>query len=509
MILRLILGDQLNYQHSWFNKKDENVLYVLMEVQQETGYVKHHIQKIVGFFLAMRNFADYLEKNGHKVEYIKIGDNNNLQEIPKNIDLLIDKHKITCFQYQMPDEYRLDSQLKSYCKQLSISTGVFDTEHFYSKRDDLKNFFDGSKQVLMERFYRHMRKKHNILMENGKPAGGNWNYDQENRKKLPGHPALPDQKVFNHDVSNLLSEIKEQKINCFGNIDPQNFSWPAGRDESLQLLSYFNKNLLPFFGTYQDAMTERSWGVYHSRLSYSLNTKMISPKEVVHSALEEWHKRNDEISISQVEGFIRQIMGWREFMRGIYWWKMSGYERLNFFEHKRDLPVYYWNGKTKMNCMHHAISQSLDKAYAHHIQRLMVTGNFALLTGTDPNLVDDWYLGIYMDAIQWVEITNTRGMSQFADGGLVATKPYISSASYIHKMSDYCKSCHYKHAKKYGEKACPFNSLFWNFLEQHRGRLDNNQRLKMMYRVWDKMKPDEKSKMLEQAATYLDDLDVL
>jgi deoxyribodipyrimidine photolyase-related protein len=250
-------------------------------------------------------------------------------------------------------------------------------------------------------------------------------------------------------------------------------------------------------------MTSDSWSLFHSRLSFALNTKMLHPMEVIRAAIEQSKKKSGQaVGIEQLEGFVRQILGWREYMRGIYWAHMPGYETLNYFDHKAALPDYYWNADTRMNCVRAAIAQSLKHAYAHHIQRLMVTGNFALLAGVDPDEVDAWYLGIYIDAVQWVEIINTRGMSQFADGGIVATKPYISSANYIRKMSDYCNGCNYEHGKNTGERACPFNSLYWDFLNRNRRKLEKNPRIAMMYRTWDRMKNDARKELLKQAKQY-------
>jgi deoxyribodipyrimidine photolyase-related protein len=256
-------------------------------------------------------------------------------------------------------------------------------------------------------------------------------------------------------------------------------------------------------------MTVKSWNLYHSLLSFSLNLKMIHPSEVVEAVEKFWRAHPDHAGIAQVEGFIRQILGWREYMRGIFWKEMPSFEKLNYFRHERQIPSWYWTGQTRMSCLHHTIKQSLDRAYAHHIQRLMVTGNFALLAGIHPDEVDRWYLGIYIDAVQWVEITNTRGMSQYADGGIVGTKPYVSSAAYINKMSDYCGGCQYDHKKKTGDRSCPFNSLYWHFYQRNRELLRNNPRVAMMYRTWDKMDPAAKKDILTQASVYLDGIEAL
>lgn len=501
--LRLILGDQLNSQHSWFQEVNDSVTYVLMEIRSETDYATHHIQKIVGFFASMQHFTSELQLQKHQVIYIHLNDNTNLQSFEKNIQLLIEKEQFTHFEYQHPDEYRLDEQLKQFCKTLSISSSVSDSEHFMSSRNELGDFFNGKKTFLMESFYHMMRKKHHVLMDGDKPLTGKWNYDGENRKKLPKDHKPTSPLVFQNDVTAIVSEIEKTDIKTIGNLQPKNFVWPINRKQSLELLDFFVTDCLCLFGSYQDAMTPNEWSLYHARISFSMNVKMISPLEVINRAVLEWENNSETIAYHQLEGFVRQIIGWREYMRGIYWNKMPEYATMNYFNHENSLPEWFWTGKTKMNCLKDAINQSLNYAYAHHIQRLMVTGNFALLAGIHPDEVDAWYLGIYIDAIEWVEITNTRGMSQFADGGIVGTKPYVSSASYIDKMSHYCGSCFYKKSVKTGDKACPFNSLYWNFYDKNEDKLGKNPRIGMMYNVWRKMKPEDKVALLEQADYYL------
>jgi len=502
--LRLILGDQLNHNHSWYRAEPENTTYVMMEMRQETDYVVHHIQKVIGFFSAMRNFARYLREREHEVIYLKINDKNNQQELEKNLKALISENGFEKFEYQLPDEYRLDEQLKKICSALDIETEAFDTEHFFTKRDDLKKFFDGKKQLTMEYFYRDMRKKRDILMLNSKdPEGGKWNFDKSNRKKWKGDPEIPHERGFRKDVSGILEEIESAGIKTMGTVDKKNFNWPTSREDALSVLNYFCKNLLVHFGDYQDAMHTREAYLFHSRFSFGLNTKMLSPKEVINSVIDHYYDHKEETDISQVEGFVRQILGWREYMRGIYWKEMPGYQRTNKLGNQNELPPFYWDANTKMNCLHHSIKNSLENAYAHHIQRLMITGNYALLTQTHPDEVDKWYLGIYIDAIEWVEITNTRGMSQFADGGLVATKPYVSSGSYINKMSNYCKNCHYKVQKKTEEDSCPFNSLYWNFLDANRDEFSKNQRMNMMMSLLDKKDSEEMKKIRERAKNII------
>ena len=346
-------------------------------------------------------------------------------------------------------------------------------------------------------------------MDGSNPLTGKWNYDSENRKKLPKNHKPTAPLVFNNNVSEILNQIQKTDIKTIGNIDATNFVWPINREQSLELLDFFLAECLQLFGSYQDAMTPNEWSLYHARISFSMNIKMISPQEVIERAIQEWKNRPNEIEYNQLEGFVRQIIGWREYMRGIYWLKMPEYANMNYFNNQEKLPDWFWTGKTKMNCLKDAIGQSLDYAYAHHIQRLMITGNFALLAGIHPDELDQWYLGIYIDAIEWVEITNTRGMSQFADGGIVGTKPYVSSASYIDKMSHYCGSCFYKKEVKTGDKACPFNSLYWNFYDRNEHKLAKNPRIGMMYNVWRKMQPEAKTALLEQADYYLKNINEL
>ncbi|WP_422083899.1 cryptochrome/photolyase family protein [Ulvibacterium sp.] len=498
-ILRLILGDQLNLEHSWFNEVDDSTTYLMAELRQETDYVKHHIQKVVAFFISMRNFAKELEKKGHKVIYLKIGDPENPQDLEKLITMYMEHSGAEKFEYQLPDEYRLDSQLQSICPILGVETESYDTEHFYTTRHELKDFFKGKQQLIMESFYRMMRKKHDILMVNGQPKGSKWNFDQSNRKKWKGTPRIPQEKMFGVDVSAVAQQIRSSGVETFGNLDEANFNWPVSRKDCLLMVHYFCEHLLKYFGDYQDAMHTDEKFLFHSRLSFAMNSKMLSPKEVVNQVLEYYDHHSHEIHISQIEGFIRQIIGWREYMRGIYWKEMPSYRDHNKLGNYNKLPDFYWTGHTKMNCLKQAIQQSLDTAYAHHIQRLMVTGNFALLTQTHPDEVDQWYLGIYIDAVEWVEITNTRGMSQFADGGLVATKPYVSSANYINKMSNYCTDCHYSPKQKTGEQGCPFNALYWNFLDEKKEYFVNNPRMSMMLNLLEKKDKPELRDLKQRA----------
>jgi len=508
-ILRLILGDQLNLKHSWFKQTNANVVYVMMEVRQETDYSVHHIQKVAAFFAAMRFFAHRLTELGHRVIYIHLDQSDNRQTIAGNIQYLTEQKGFSQFEYLLPDEQRLDDQFRLLPQTLPIKCRSADTEHFLTERQELADFFQGKKRFLMESFYRWMRKRTDILMDQGKPVGGKWNFDQKNRQAYDQKVSIPPPLLFENDVSDIVACIQNKGVKTIGAIQAHHLIWPLTRDQALELLDCFVANALPAFGTYQDAMLSTNWHLFHSRLSFALNSKLIDPLEVIQAAVQAWEAQASLIEIQQVEGFVRQILGWREYMRGIYWALMPQLENSNYFAHQNDLPAYYWTGDTRMNCLQKTITQSLQHAYAHHIQRLMVTGNFALLAGIDPQALDAWYLGIYIDAIQWVELPNTRAMSQFADGGQVATKPYVSSARYIHAMSDYCGTCSYDWKMRSGHGSCPFNSLYWDFYNRHRALLQKIPRVAMMYRTWDRMDSSQHKTILAQARTYQNNLNAL
>jgi deoxyribodipyrimidine photolyase-related protein len=506
--LRLILGDQLDIHHSWFKEQSADILYVMMEIETELKYVTHHIQKVVAFFSAMRWFAKDLRKKGHHIIYLELDDPDNRQDLSSNLKKLIRDHNITRFEYQEPDEWRLEKQLAMLCKQLDIKTARCASEHFMIPRNELSSIFI-SRPPVMESFYRQSRKRFDILVKNGKPLGEKWNYDQSNREKFRGQVPLSDHKLFDYDRTLILNMIKAKSIQTIGSIEASHFIWPESFQDAMHMLEHFLEHHLPHFGRFQDAMTEESPWLFHSRLSFALNIKLLHPHLVIDKALSHWENNAEKIDLAQIEGFIRQIVGWREYMRGIYWTRMPEYKTVNKLNHKGSLPAWYWSGETGMNCLKHAIKSSLDLAYAHHIHRLMITGNFALLLGVDPDEVDEWYLGIYIDAIEWVELPNTRGMSQYADGGIVATKPYISSANYIDKMSDYCSGCIYREKDKVSQGACPFNSLYWAFLQEHRERLKENPRMKLIYKIWDRFSDDTHHQILNKAQEIKNNADKL
>ncbi|MET0268185.1 MAG: cryptochrome/photolyase family protein [Duganella sp.] len=497
--LRLILGDQLNCQHSWFARPQAQVVFVMMEVRQETDYVLHHAQKIIAIFAAMRAFAARLRASGHRVHYLAIDDDDNRQSLPANLDWLLAHYGAADFAWQAPDEYRLDQQLAQYAAALPVPAAMHDSEHFYTTREEAGRLFEGRSSWLMEHFYRHMRLRHRVLVsETGKPVGGQWNFDHDNREAWKGMPWEPADLRGRHDHSALWATIEASGARSFGEPSASNFPWPLNREEALEQLERFVQQALPHFGQFQDAMSFKAWRLFHSLLSFAMNVKLLDPRTVIKRVQQAYEQ--GAAPLAAAEGFIRQILGWREYVRGVYWQRMPGYDQLNAFGHHTPLPHWFWSGDTRMRCLATAIGQSLEHAHAHHINRLMVIGNFSLLAGLSPQELHHWYLGIYIDAFEWVELPNTLGMSQFADGGMLATKPYVSSAAYIDRMSDYCKGCHYDKKARTGDRACPFNALYWDFFARNHDTLGGNHRLGMVYQQLRRMTPDTVAALQEQAA---------
>jgi deoxyribodipyrimidine photolyase-related protein len=505
--LRLILGDQLNVRHSWLREPQRDVVYVLMEVRSETDYVRHHAQKVLGIFAAMRRFAQALEDAGHRVVYLRIGDARNRQDFAANLSWLIAEHAATRLERMEADEWRVEQVLTDVFAASALPHAVVSAEHFLLERTEAAKRF-ATKVQRMEFFYRDLRRREQILLEpDGEPRGGRWNFDAENREKWLGQPPAPAWPWQAHDLRELWQEIEAAGVQTIGAPSADNFRWPLTRREAKRWLDDFITHRLAHFGRFQDALSEHSSTLFHAGLSFALNTKMLHPREVIDAAVGAFDEGRAELPAT--EGFVRQILGWREYIRGIYWARMPGYAALNRLDATRPLPAWFWTGDTRLACLKSAITQSLQLGYAHHIQRLMVTGNFALLAGCDPDEVDAWYLGIYIDAFEWVELPNTRGMSQFADGGIVGSKPYSASAAYIHRQSDHCKGCHYRHTQRHGDGACPFNSLYWHFHARHQSTLGRNPRLGMTYRSWERMQPSEREATLAQAERYLMELDAL
>lgn len=500
--LVLVLGDQLSEGLSALREADRDADTVVMaEVVEEATYVRHHPKKIALIFSAMRKFAAVLEDAGWTVAYSQLDDTDNAGSIVGELLRRAEQtgaQEVICTE---PGEWRLINTLT----HAPIKTRILPDDRFLASHAEFEAWADGRKALRMEYFYRDMRRKTGLLMEGDKPAGGQWNFDHDNRKPAPGDITIEGPLKFEPDniTGDVLALVEAQFDGHFGDLRP--FWFATTRAQALEALDHFITHSLPRFGDFQDAMLRGEEFLFHASLSPYLNIGLLGPLEICQAA--EAAYKSGDAPINAVEGFIRQIIGWREYVRGIYFLEGPEYAQRNALNQTRDLPGVYWGGDTKMACMAAAIDQTAREAYAHHIQRLMVTGNFALLAGIDPSQVSDWYLEVYADAFEWVEAPNVVGMSQFADGGVIASKPYVSSGAYINRMSDYCKGCAYKVSQKTGEGACPFNTLYWHFLDRHRDRFSGNARMGNMYRTWDRMDEDKRKTVLADADAVLAKLD--
>ncbi len=499
-ILRFILGDQLSHNISSLqNCNKKNDIIFMCEVNAEATYVKHHPKKIALIFSAMRHFAHELSEKGFAVDYVKLDEENNTQCFAKELQRALKRHQPDKVIVSHPGEYRVLKLLESHCT-------IIPDDRFLCSTVEFENWAKNKKQLRLEFFYREMRKKYNILVKNGKPIGGRWNYDQENRETLNANTTLPKHLTFKADAitQQVITLVKNHFKDHFGELEP--FGFAVTRKQALQVLKRFIDERLNYFGAYQDAMLEGKPWLYHSHISFYLNCGLLLPKECISLAINAYE--NNKAPINSVEGFIRQILGWREYIRGIYWLKMPTYKNNNFLNAKNLLPNFFWTADTSMNCLKQCITETKKNAYAHHIQRLMVIGNFTLLTGIDPALVNEWYLIVYADAYEWVELPNVSGMILYTDGGLLASKPYAASGSYINKMSNYCKSCAYNVSQKSGEKACPFNYLYWDFLIRNRDKLQDNQRMRLIYNRLDSLDHDKIKKIKKDAKEFLNKLKI-
>lgn len=496
--LILVLGDQLTLTLSALNEADKGDVIVMAEVGAETDYVPHHPKKIAFTFTAMRKFADQLRDAGRTVEYTTLDDPDNTHSITGELIRRAAQHGAKEIIATEPGEWRLISALED----MPIPTTILPDTRFIASHKDFEDWAEGRKELRMEWFYRDMRRKTGLLMNGDKPEGDKWNFDHDNRKAAPKDITYDGPLKFAPD-NDVLTLVGARFEDNFGDLSP--FWYATDAEQATKHLDHWLAGALPNFGDYQDAMLNDHKFLYHSIISFYINAGLLDPIEVCQKAESEY--KAGRAPINAVEGFIRQIIGWREYMRGIYFLEGPDYTKRNVLEHNRDLPDFFWGSDTKMNCMAKTVDQTKTDAYAHHIQRLMVTGNFALLAGIDPHQVHEWYLAVYADAYEWVEAPNVIGMSQFADGGIVGSKPYISSGNYIDKMSDYCKSCAYKVKDKTGPDACPFNLLYWHFLDRHRDRFAKNPRMGNMYRVWDRMDETRRDTVLSEANIWLEKLD--
>jgi deoxyribodipyrimidine photolyase-related protein len=496
--LRLVLGDQLSLDLSSLQSVDvRNDLIWMCEVWDEATYVKHHKKKIAFLFSAMRHFAKDLKDQGYPVHYTKLDDPQNAGSFRGEIERAIKAHRPDKIIVTHPGESRVLEDVRTWEQTFGIPVEILDDTRFLCPLDDFKAWAKDRKTFRMEFFYRDMRRRYNILMNGENPEGGEWNYDAQNRQSAPDHLFIPKPKIFTPDMitQDVMALVANKFSDHFGDLEP--FYFAVTRAQALEVLDAFIDERLESFGEYQDAMVTGEPWMYHSHLSFYLNCGLLNPLEVIQKAEQAY--RQKKAPLNAVEGFIRQILGWREYVRGIYWLKMPAYAEENYLGASRNLPSFFWTAETKMNCLKQSITETKSNAYAHHIQRLMVLGNFCLLAGIDPRFVNEWYLIVYADAYEWVEMPNVSGMVLFADGGLLASKPYAASGAYIDKMSDYCKGCTYNVKEKNGAKACPFNYLYWDFLDRNRGKLGKNQRLAISYKSLDKM-DDEKRKAIQADA---------
>ncbi len=500
--LVLVLGDQLTETLSALAQADKGRDTVVMaEVADEAAYVRHHPKKIALIFAAMRKFAQALEQDGWTVAYTQLDDTENAGSIVGELLRRAAQTGASDVLATEPGEWRLIDKLKD----APLKVQILPDDRFLASHAEFEAWAEGRKALRMEYFYREMRRKTGLLMDGDQPAGGKWNFDHDNRKAAPDDVTVDGPLRFEPDATTreVLDLVQARFGDNFGDLAP--FWFATTRAEALQALDHFIANALPRFGDYQDAMLNENEFLYHAILSPYLNIGLLNVTEICEAAADAYAAGHAPINAA--EGFIRQIIGWREYVRGIYFLEGPDYTARNILGHNRDLPWFYWGGETRMNCVVKAVGQTKAQAYAHHIQRLMVTGNFALLAGIDPAQVHEWYLAVYADAFEWVEAPNTIGMSQFADGGVIASKPYVSSGAYINRMSDHCKSCHYSVSAKTGDKACPFNLLYWHFLDRHRDRFSNNPRMGNMYRTWDRMDADKRKRVLAEGDALLARLD--
>lgn len=503
--LCLLFGDQLNLNISSLvnlNKAKDHVL--MAEVRTEASYVKHHKIKIAFLFSAMRHFSDTLKAHDYQVSYIDYEHKDNKASLYEQVSFFCSQHAITKLVLAKPGEYRLSEDIKTWSQKLNVEVEISDDNRFLASESDFSNWASGRKQLRMEYFYREMRQKHQYLMEDGKPIGGKWNFDGENRQKLPKGIKPPKPTSFDQDqiTKDVIKLVKNEFNEHFGDVD--NFHYAVTREQALQVLNDFIEQRLENFGRYQDAMVQDEPWLYHSHISFYLNAGLLMPDEVIQAAQVAFY--NKSAPINSVEGFIRQILGWREYVRGFYWHFMPSLKTDNYLDAKEALPDFFWTGNTNMNCISQSVKQTKEHAYAHHIQRLMILGNFALLAGLDPDEVNEWYLIVYADAYEWVELPNVSGMILFADGGQLASKPYAASGAYVNKMSNYCANCHYSVKEKTGTQACPFNYLYWGFMQKHQHRFEGNPRMAMMYRTMSKMDPKQLSHMREDSNIFIKNL---
>ena len=502
--LHFVLGDQLSRDMSSLRDLDAGDVVFLCEVREEATYVRHHKRKIALLFSAMRHFAAELEAGGVKVDYVRLDAPGNSGGFTGELARAVTRHAPRRVVVTEAGEWRVAEAMRGWQAHLGIPVEIRADDRFLCDHATFADWASGLKQLRMEYFYREMRKRTGYLMEGRAPQRERWNFDRENRRPLPSEVVPPQRPVFAPDTitHEVLDLVAARFGGHFGEL--AGFAYPVTRADALTALEWFVDHALPDFGDYQDAMKSGEPVLFHANLSALMNCGLLSPREVCDRAEAAW--RDGAAPINAVEGFIRQILGWREFVRGIYWLKMPGYGEENALAATRPLPDFFWTAETRMNCLANAIGETKANAYAHHIQRLMVIGNFSLLAGLSPGEVQEWYLIVYHDAYEWVEMPNVVGMILFADNGLFASKPYAASGAYIDRMSDYCRGCAYKVREKTGPQACPFNYLYWDFLARNRNLLRQNQRLRRVDQNYDRFPPERQATIARDAARFLEGL---
>ncbi len=501
-----VLGDQLSLSLSSLAGADPaNTVILMAEVSEETGHVAHHKAKLAYILSAMRHHAIALREAGWVVDYVELSNVDNSGSFTGELARAIERHQPTRINVTESGEWRVKAMLDIWAERFDVAVNILPDDRFLCDHAEFESWADGRKQLRMEFFYREMRRKTGLLMDHENPEGGQWNFDAENRKPAKRDLTMPRPLQFKPDaITRTVIDMVEARFP--DNIGrTEKFGFAVTRADALQQQDYFLTHALAQFGDYQDAMLTGEPFLWHSILSPYINSGLLDPLDLCREV--ETRYRRGLVPLNAAEGFIRQIIGWREYVRGIYWLAGPDYVERNELSANRDLPSFYWTGDTDMHCLSQAVGQTLEHAYAHHIQRLMITGNFALLAGIDPKQVHEWYLAVYADAYEWVELPNTLGMSQFADGGMLASKPYASSGAYINRMSDYCGNCRYDVKQRVGPDACPFNSLYWDFIARNESKLRTNPRMAMPYKNWQRMDKDDQKALREQAGQFLERLD--
>ncbi|WP_438971267.1 cryptochrome/photolyase family protein [Methylophaga sp.] len=505
--LNLILGDQLNWDSLiWKDVDLEQDLFWMAEVSDESTQTPSSKQRTTLFLSAMRHFAEEIKNKGYRLSYTRLtAEHSSFESV---LHTTLKNHTFSHVRCVLAGDMRVVTKLEHIFEPHNLSIEWLEDQHFITRRGEFQKWLNERKQPRMEHWYRHLRKDRQILMtHNEEPIGGQWNFDKDNRRSFDKNgPQLPSSDInFKTDAitKHVISDVESFCPDLPGIID--NFNWPVTRGQALKQLDAFIKQRLPFFGDYQDAMWTDQAFLFHARLSSSLNLKLLHPMEVIKKAEQAYS--NNKAPLNAVEGFIRQILGWREYIRGLYWSYRNHWLDYNALDNQRVLPSFYWHADTEMQCMHQSISQVLKHGYGHHIQRLMVTGLFSLLWGIKPDEIHRWYLGMYVDAVAWVEIPNTIGMSQYADGGIVGSKPYIASGAYIQRMSNYCEHCQFKPKQAAGDDACPFTTLYWYFIDQHQSWLARNPRLGMQVKNWTNKGDDEQNRIRQRADWLFSHLD--